>query len=678
MERQRLKDVCEHFKPGVNEGRLRKWVFVVVLVLTLLIAIPGSLSAQKSRDLINPGQTRDKDTEVRQEVEEVVITATRIETLSEEVASSITVVSGDEIENKQKITVFDALRGVPGIDVVQQGGPGQVTSIFIRGAESAHTLVLVDGIEMNDPISPVRTYDFANLGTDNIERIEILRGPQSTLYGSDAIGGVINIITKKGKGRPVFTVSNEGGSFETFKESIGMNGGSQLINYALSGSRFNTDGISAANKKYGNHEEDGYENTSVSARVGLTPSEGFGADFILRYIDADTDLDNYGGPGGDDPNYMGKSKQLFFRTQASFALFNDLWEHEIGFSTADYERDYDNDPDPAHPSDLERSSYDSNILKFDWQNNVYLNDINTIIFGVETEEEKGKSYYYSESLFGPYTSTFTKKSARITGYYLQDQVKAFESFFATLGVRFDDHSKFGSKTTYRIAPAYLIRQTETKIKASCGTGFKAPTLYQLYSSYGNRYLDPEKSKAWDIGIEQHLLKDILSLGTTYFRNDFNNLIDFDLSTSRYKNVFKAKSEGFELFASLKPINELMVRASYTYTNTEDKATGEDLLRRPKDKMGLDVNYHFLERGNINLNIIYVGKRDDIYFDPFTYSSTRVALSRYTLVNLAASYDITKNFKVFGRVDNLFDEDYEEIKGYGTPGFSGFVGIKVTL
>jgi len=614
-------------------------------------------------------------------LEEVVVTATRVETPIEEIASSMTVISSKEIERKKKTTVSEVLKGIQGLDVVQTGGLGSHTSIFIRGANSEHTLVMIDGVEVNDPISPGRSYDFAHLTVDNIERIEVIRGPQSTLYGSDAIGGVINIITKKGEGKPRLVLSAEGGTFTTFRESTGVSGGNKLVNYSLALSRFDTNGISAADKKYGNYERDGYENTSLSSRLGFAPKENLDVDFIFHYINAKTDLDNFGGVGGDDPNYVQKSKQILFKTQVGLSLFDHRWTQKLAFATTDNDRDVKNKKDDQHPFDSERGHYDGQLIKFDWQHNLQLHKTNSLTFGLEYEEEEGESRYHWESLWGPGMSVFPKKTTNTKGYYIQDQIKLWDRFFATLGVRIDDHSRFGTETTYRIAPLYIIKETGTRIKGTFGTGFKAPTLYQLFAPatlwgpIGNKDLKPEKSKGWDFGVEQDLLKNRVVLGATYFRNDFKDLIQYEMDQG-YINIAKAKTEGVELFSSVKPIDDLTVRINYTYTDTEDKTTGETLIRRSKNKFGLDLNYHFLKKGNANLGVIYVGKRDDKDFS--ISPPRRVKLDQYTLVNLAASYDISKNFQLFGRVENLLDKEYEEAKGFGTPGLSFFGGIKLSF
>jgi len=608
---------------------------------------------------------------------EVIVTATRIETPASEVASSVTIITGQEIREKQKATVLEVLQTVPTLDVVQAGGPGRETAIFIRGAKSEHTLVLIDGVEMNDPSSPGRTFDFANVTTDNIDRIEILRGPQSTLYGSDAMGGVINIITKKGKGKPTGFLSGEYGSFKTLIGKAGVSGGNRWVNYSLGLSYWDTEGISAANEKDGNAEKDGYRNKSVSAKLGLMPKEYFDVDFIFRYTNAKADIDNSGGVGGDDPNNTADTEQLFFRSQARLFLFGDLWEQKLGFSLSDHKRKGRNDPDPDHPGESSRDSYDGQILKFDWQHDLHLHKTNTLTLGVETEKEKSESSYYSESLFGPFSSTFPEKTARTTGYYLQDQIKLWDSWFTTLGVRLDDHNRFGNETTYRITSAYLIRQTGTKIKGTYGTGFKAPSLYQLFAPvYGDENLKPEKSKGWDAGVEQSLFGERVVLGATYFHNRFKDLIDFDSAASKYINVGEAETKGVEMSASLRPLEDLTLRASYTYTDTEDKATGHPLLRRAQNKAGVDVGYRFLAKGNVNLGLVYVGKREDLDYSAFP--ARRVELDEYHLVNLAASYDISKNIQVYGRIENLADESYEEVKGYGKPGISVFGGLKLSF
>jgi vitamin B12 transporter len=276
----------------------------------------------------------------------IVVTATKTKQPQAEVASSVTVITAEELQMTRKEMVLDVLRYATGLDVIQNGGVGTLANISIRGSGAGHTLVLMDGVEMNDPMSPDRSFNFGHLTVDNIEQIEVVRGPQSMLYGSDAMGGVINIITRKGEGKPKYFLSGEGGAYNTFRGTAGVSGGTDLINYSLSLSRFDTKGFSAASDKYGNMEQDGYGNTSFSARFGLTPIKNLDVDFIGRYTNAKTDLDVRGGEGGDDPNYTADAKQFFLRAQADLRLLDGKWGQKLGFSFSNNDRNYQNNKDP--------------------------------------------------------------------------------------------------------------------------------------------------------------------------------------------------------------------------------------------------------------------------------------------------------------------------------------------
>ncbi|MFH0871519.1 MAG: TonB-dependent receptor, partial [bacterium] len=439
--------------------------------------------------LVVPSGLWAEELEEVEELQEVVVTATRLEEPLREVASSVTVISQEEVERRQQRSVAEIIRAVPGLDVVQGGGPGRLASVSIRGAGDGHTLVMMDGIELNDPISPTRSYDFAYLSADNIERIEVVRGPQSTLYGSDAAGGVINIITKKGEGSLKASLSTEAGTYQTYLTKAAVSGSSQDFHYSLGASHLSSEGISAAKAKgftldgesYRNREKDGYRNSSASGRLGWTPISNLDLDLFLRYLDAQADLDNFGGKGGDDPNANQDSKQLFSRGQARLTLFDGLWEQRLGVSLSNQERDYRNDPDADHLTEKETASYDGRLLKLDWQHNLYLHKTNTATFGLEYEVEKGRSDYRSEAFGFVFESALEQRKARTRSAYLQDEVRLGGWFFATAGLRLDEHSRFGTQTTWRLAPAFLIKPSGTKIKGSYGTGFKAPTLYQLYS-----------------------------------------------------------------------------------------------------------------------------------------------------------------------------------------------------
>lgn len=610
-------------------------------------------------------------------MDEMLVTSTRLEVPLNEVGGTMTVITGKELEQQQKRTVLDALRSVPGLDVVQQGGSGGVTSVFMRGANSVHTLVVIDGVEMNDPMAGGRYYDFAHLTTDNIERIEVLRGAQSTLYGSDAIGGVINIITKRGNGTPTGFLSAEGGSRYTTTERAALSGSTKLFNFSLGASRTDSSGISAASQSKGNREKDGYGNGNVSARIGITPTDNFDLDAIIRYTDSRSELDNGGGTGMDDPNYSSRVKQVYFRGQGTLNLFSDQWEQKLGVSLADHTYRDENGNDATHPSDLSRSSWHGQTLKVDWNNVVKLCSVSTVAAGVEWKEENGNSDYYSESMWGPLSSSFADKSARTIGGYFQNRISLWNAWFTTVGLRVDDFSSYDTRVTYQATSRYSIVATGTSFKGSFGTGFKSPSLYQLYSPYGDQNLNPEKSISWDAGIEQVITPLKLTIGATYFNNRFRNLIDYDWSISKYGNVGRASSEGVELTAKVRPIDELTISAGYTFTQTEDKSTGLELLRRPKQKVSAHIDYSNKQVA-LGVGFTYAGARFDNYYDSATYSTTRVTLKDYPVVNLSASYNVTDQIQLFGRIDNLLDRQYEEVYGYGEMGISAYGGVKVSL
>ncbi|MCK6439541.1 MAG: TonB-dependent receptor [Planctomycetes bacterium] len=612
---------------------------------------------------------------IEKAAERIVITPNRYATPASELGSSLTIIDERDIREKQHTDVVDVLRSAPGIDIARNGGTGAQTSVFLRGANSEHTMLLIDGIEANDPMSPSRSFDFGNLTTDNIGRIEILRGPQSTLYGSDAMGGVINIITKRGKGKPSFLAAIEAGSYETITERASVSGGEDWYDYAASVSRFDMQGFSAADEDFDNIEDDGLQRTSGSVRLGLHPLHNLDVDVTARYIDSKNEIDNEGGPGGDDPNFTSDARQLFLRGQGELSLLQDRWMQRLGVSYTDHERNLRNGFDDDHPADMSVSSFDGDLVKADWQHNVtYGGHIFTL--GVEYQEENGRSEFHSESGFGPFTSNFDDKKAKVTGVYGQAHLNPWDKLFTTVGLRMDDHDRFGSHVTWRAAATYEF-ETKTRLRASVGTGFKAPSLFQLYSSFGNEDLDAEENLAWDIGIEQEFAWRELVLGLTYFDNDYSELITFDNATLAFGNINGATTQGVEFSASAVLMEGLRASLNYTFLDTEDESTGEALLRRAENRVNVNFNYTFMEKcANVNLEVRYTSERDDNDFS--TFPATRVELDAHTLVNLAGSYQIADFIRIFGRLENLTDEDYADVFGFATPGLSFYGGLEASF
>ncbi len=611
---------------------------------------------------------------------DVVVTATRTETPLIELANSITIIDSAEIVNSKKDNVLDLLRGEYGVNVVQQGGPGKLASVYMRGGGSEHTLVLIDGIEMNMPGDPGNTYDFSNLPTDNVERIEILRGPQSTLYGSDALAGVINIITKTGEGRNKYSLSAEGGTYNTYKLNGGLSGTYDIFNYQVNLNRMKTNGFSSAAARYGNTEKDGASNFTGSVKAGINIDNDFQLNLFYQHTGGEAGYDQWGGPFGDDPTYVYNLDENIFRMETSFSDYKNTWNGKAGVSYMRNVRKYSFDSTLYNPA-TSRSMYDGKKIKFDIQNTFNFAKPFSLTVGAEHERETALSNYFINSLTGNFVSNFPTRSSTTKGFFAEEQSNISDRIFFNLGVRYDNHDKFGDAVTFRLAPALMIWETGTKLKATYGTGFKAPSLFYLFDpAFGNESLQPEKSSGWDAGFEQYAWDNRITAGITYFSNKFEDLFGFD-SNFKTININQAESYGVEFFVTAKPAAGLTLKLSYTNTKTKDlSANSPDknlpLLRRPEHKGEFSANYSFLEKFNLHFDAAYVGERDDKIFTAL--GSNRVKLGSYFLVNAAASYDVLSYLQVFAKVNNIADDYYEEVYGYASPGLSLYGGFKLKL
>jgi vitamin B12 transporter len=613
---------------------------------------------------------------------EIIVTATRLATPAREVGSSVTVISGERLATLKREFILEALRESVGISVSQNGGPGQVASVFMRGANSEHTLVLLDGVALNDPINPSRSADLAHVYFDNIDRIEILRGPQSPLYGSDALAGVVNIITKRGQGPARWTFGASGGAYGTFTGQAGVSGSTDRLDYSLGVTGFATRGISAASAwRPGNSERDGYRNLTFSGRIGIELKKGLELEVLGRSVSGRTDLDNFGGAYGDDPNNRQDYRSLFCKLQLRGLFLRNRWEQKLAVSVVDSRRTDDNPVDNLHPQESESGVFKGRLLSIDWQNNFFLSAAQTVTAGVEVKQEQGESNdtYVFDGFESP--SRLPLERASTVGLYVQDSIRLADKFYATAGVRYDRHSRSGEAVTYRLAPAYIIAATGTKLRASVATGFKSPSVYQLfapgtiYGPIGNRGLKPEKVQGWDAGVDQTLLDGRLRCSLTYFRSDFENLIDFSFSRG-YINVGRAISRGVEAEIELRPERNLSLSLLLTHLDARDTITGERLLRRPENTLSVIVHDDFLKKWGASVMFDYVGTRRD--FDYTAFPSAPVSLSPYSLLNGVVTYRATPDIELFARLDNALNARYEVVFGYGTPGASLQVGAKLTL
>lgn len=593
---------------------------------------------------------------------DTVVTATRSEQQASQVGSSLTVISREAIRNSGQTHLADVLRSVPGLDVVPLGGPGQQTSIFMRGANSNQTKVLLDGMPINDPSSPGRAFDFSFLSVDQIERVEVLRGPQSTLYGSDAIGGVINIITRRG-GTPGTTISAGGGTFSTSRTAASHSGGDERFFYSVGGSYYDTNGFSSASRPPGNTEADFYRNGTVSGRFGWNVSDATTLDLIVRHHNTDTGVDAGSGFGPgflffpqDDDSTL-QQDNTFVRAQATLRWFDGIWVQRWMGGYTQFDR-------------LSLSPFGGTFYgrsgEIDWQNDLLLLENDAVRWlatsGIDFREEVGRSSASPDARLG-----------NLAGY-VQSSLDVGDRLFLTGGARWDHYSLAGSAFTYRFTGRYEFPSTDTALHGAIGTGFRAPAIDELFGLVGNINLAPESSKGWEAGLQQRLLDRRLTVDATYFRNDFDNLIVFAPGPNppffgSLDNVASALASGVELTSLWAITDESTAFVNYTFTDTRDRATGDELLRRPRDKWSTGISRTLpRQRANLTLQANYIGDRRD-------FAET---LDSYWLVNTAAWYQANDVWRLFGRVDNLLDENFEPATGYqGTPA-AFFGGAEATF
>lgn len=588
--------------------------------------------------------------------------------------SSVTVITAEQIAQRGGQTnVAEILRGVAGVDVIRQSSPGSVTSVFIRGAGNQHTKVLIDGIPANDPISPNRAYDFSNLSVDNIERIEIIRGPQSVLYGSDAIGGVILIVTKKGQGPLNGRIANMGGAFETYNGAANVNGSRGGFYYSAGGSYFDTAGFSSADGRLpGNHEKDGFTLGTVSVRTGWQLDDLFNVDLVTRYNQGNNDIDNGGGPNNDDPNNSTTYQQAVAGIRISGQNLAGWYRHQTAYYVSDIHRGF-RVPDPVNPF---FAIYHGNTQQIDSRHTFTTLDGEWFGHNITA----GGLYQTESGSVNDSFAVFPSTSIDDGAVYGESQFRIGESWFTTAGVRSDHYNLYGAQDTYRLTSLYRYPQTNTGIRASLGTGFRAPTLAEKLdvNQGANPALLPENSKGWDVGIEQPMFNGAVVPSVTYFRNDFRNFIDFNQLFFQTVNLQWARTSGVEFNTLYQLGPDTTVTTAYTYTDTDAPSNATpppfgqpaQLIRRPRNKFGIVINRQFMnDRLNWNVNMVYVGERDDVTGFP----NTRVVLPSYFLMNTGMTYDLTRNLQLFGRIDNLLNERYQEVFGYGTACFSGYGG-----
>ncbi|WP_438971839.1 TonB-dependent receptor plug domain-containing protein [Methylophaga sp.] len=614
------------------------------------------------------------------ELEQLVVTATRTPTAIKNTGSSVSVITKEEIELKQFQTLADALKGESGLRVVELGGRGSQTSVFSRGTNSNHSLVMVDGIEINDPSSPTGAFDFGNFLLEDVESIEIVKGSQSVLYGADAIGAVIHIRTKSGQGPMKARAKLEAGNKATHHETLGISGSKENINYSLTAGLFESDGDSIPTKRRmpsgTTREDDGYQNKVVSGKLGWQ-GDKVQASVFGRHIESQVDIDGF---LSEDFDAYNTSRQSYLGAELKGQFFNDNWHPTLRITHTDIERKNRNDRQNLLGT-IDRSDYEGKKDKISLQNDLYFIENNLITVGYEFEEEEMQTDGFTTfgSTFGDFTlSQMTDENRQNRAVYIQDQITFTGKFSATLGARHDNTDDFGSETTYRVTGRYELTAS-SQVRAAYSEGFRAPSLYELYgftpSSFGayrgNENLDSETSKNRELGLDQSWLDGKAESSITLFQSDIKDLIttQFSGSDSTSVNINEAEIHGLEADLNLTLTKKLDMSLNYTYTRSENE-DDQQLLRRPIHQANLAIAYKPTSALRFTGSLHHVGSRKD------AGDTARARMGSYAVVNITGDYTFSQHARVFARVENLFDRDYEPAWGYQGTGITGIVGVEL--
>lgn len=626
------------------------------------------------------------------ETPEIVVSATKTEIPVKQVTSAVEIMTGDQMKQRNVKTIAEALRWAQGLAVFQSGGPGTTVDVRMRGGTPEQTLVLIDGAIVNS--ATLGSYDFANLTTDNIERIEILRGSQSMLWGSDAMGGVINITTKRGRETPNVSAFSEYGSFNTIREGTTVNGRKGPVDFSGTISRWDTASFSAINYRRGATERDGYHNWQGSVRLGVDLPKDGRLEFSFRWLNGIVNFDGFDPNTGDPADVLGAKSQ---DTQYVFAgnymqPITSWWSQKLTMarttdnlatSPGTFFRNVVTGATGVPFQDF--SQVDTTSNRIEWQHNFQVGKPLLLTAGYQFREQIGEVQNFSDP-----TMTVPTKILSSNAGFGEAQLNLWDRLFGTAGIRQDEYNVFGSATTYRVTGGYLHQETGTKLRGSYGTGFRAPSINELFfPGFGSPNLQPEKSQGLDVAIDQTVLKDRGTVSVGYFWTRYRNLIlsvfDPIVCNAPFsfgfcaQNAGLARAQGIEASAKLKLVRDapwiksLDLQFQYTYTSTNDLTGGQDtrLPKWPLNQWSSIVSYQPIEPLRANLEARFVGQR-------YNTTGNTQSIPSFLVWNLSATYDVNKHIQVYTRVDNIFNEKYEEVLFFGTPIRSVFGGMRMNF
>ena len=579
------------------------------------------------------------------EVKEIIVKGARIDISEDNFGSSIFILDSEEIRLRGLRSAIDAISSSPGVTAKKNGSFGGVGSVRIRGASSSQTLVLIDGIPVNDASSPGGGYNFEYLDTSNIDRIEVLRGSQSTLWGSDAIGGVVNIYTKSADKNSINLLS-EFGSFGLRKINSELGIASNSSKFLFLVDDTSLDGISKADKKDGNVEKDGFETNSYSFK-GDIDLNNIQIKGLLSYIKSDVEYDSFGFVTGvQDGDERSITEEFIGNLTIKFNLFDDKLVNTFSVNQSDISRDYFTNDNLTFGADGERKLYR-------YQGNTGFGEFNKIAFGLEKEE-----------------SSVNADKLSIDSYFFLYQFQPIKDLVISAGIRNDDNKGFNSKTTRKISAAYRVFDN-LSIKTSWGEGFKVPTIFQTTffccgAESANTNIRPEESTSYDLGLDLSL-KDKFSFSLVYFKKDINDQINFSFGLGGYENIDFVESDGFEISVNSQISEEINLYLNYSYIDSID-GRGQRLINIPKDSGELALTYNSSFNLSGSLTIKYNGSEISTYGN----------LDSWSRADINLFYKLNNFSEVYFRVENLLDKNYQQVFGYGTPDRSGLVGVKVNF
>ncbi|MBY0463026.1 MAG: TonB-dependent receptor [Alphaproteobacteria bacterium] len=578
---------------------------------------------------------------------------------------SINTITDKALQTNQQETVLDALKDLPGIHAVQQGGSGRSASMFIRGGDPGETLVLIDGMRGNDPSTPNGLFDFGHLSVDGIETIEVAKGPYAAQYGGDAMAGVVSIKTAKGKGKPTFKATAEAGSFETFQQGLGTQGQINAVDFNVNVSHFRTDGTPSTSiahrtlPRQWNPEP--YERNAFSSRLGAQLNPDWHLSLWNRYQHNCSRYVNE--TLSSNPSAQDIGAQWLNRAQLEGEV-GSKWKPAFGIGYVEQERRSGNDIVPFMPKRTDQGQ----TFKLDWKNQIKVTDSYDVHLGVEKEQQS----YRSDN----HETTPVQARADEKDLFMGNILNPHKRVKLEAWGRYHRHSQFGGENSYRTAATYRHLETRTEIYTSYGTAIKAPSLSQLFDTKsGNPHLHPEKSHGYEVGVRQPLTQKV-EIGTTFFRNLISELISSKQVAPlqfTYSNINNAETRGLESFISIKPVDGMTFRLEHTYLRAKNLNTDLQLSRRPLHKLAAQLNFQMTEVWDMGIGAIHNGKQVD---DTPRFVTERVYMGGATVLRVYTTYHVNKNWDVFGRIENALNRHFEEPSGYLQPGLAVYGGIRI--